>query len=319
MIITVLDGFTTNPGDLSWEWLYQLGEATVYERTAPEELLPRCRQSEIILTNKTPLSAAALQQLPNLKYIGLLSTGYNIVDCAEAKRRHIPVANVPAYSTNAVAQQVFAFILEFANQTARHSQAVHGGEWSACPDFCFTKTALWELEGKTMGIIGYGSIGRRVCALASAFGMKILISTPHPGRFPLPPNSSWSSLNALLENADIVTIHCPLTAQTQGMVSLEFLKRMRRNAILINTSRGGVVKEADLAYALNNNIIAGAGLDVLEKEPPNAGNPLLHARSCLITPHIAWAARETRQRLLETVKQNLLHFLDGKPMNIVNP
>lgn len=318
MNITVLDGLTTNPGDLDWGWLEQLGSAKIYDRTAAEDILPRCLDADIIITNKTPLSADVLRQLKKLKYIGLLSTGYNIVDCEEAKRLNIPVTNVPAYSTNAVAQLVFAFILEFASRAALHSDAVHAGEWAACPDFCFTKAPLWELEGKTIGIIGYGSIGRRVCSIAEAFGMKALIHTPHPGRFPLSANAAWASLDDMLAGSDIVTLHCPLTEKTQGMVSAEFLSKMRSGAILINTSRGPVVNEADLAHALNNGIIAGAGLDVLEKEPPNADSPILTAKNCLITPHIAWAAYETRQRLLGVVKNNLTSFLDGKAVNVVN-
>ena len=319
MNIVVLDGYTTNPGDLSWEWLNKLGQAKIYDRTPDELIIPRASNCEIIITNKTPLTAEILAQLPKLKYIGLLSTGYNIVDCAEAKKRGIPVSNIPAYSTNAVAQLVFAMILTLTNQVSIHSNAVHNEEWSSCSDFCFTKVSLMELNQKKIGIIGYGSIGQKVAKIADAFGMNILISTPHPKQLPSPKGTQWLTTDELLANADIVTLHCPLTPKTQGMVTIDFLKKMKSNAFLINTSRGAVVDEQALAYALKQGIIAGAGLDVLNKEPPEKENPLFGIQNCIITPHIAWAAKETRQRLMNIAKENLTSFIAGKPIHIVNP
>lgn len=319
MNIVVLDGYTTNPGDLSWEWLNKLGQAKIYDRTPDELIIPRASNCEIIITNKTPLTAEALAQLPKLKYIGLLSTGYNIVDCTEAKKRGISVSNIPAYSTNAVAQLVFAMILTLTNQVSIHSNAVHNGEWSSCSDFCFTKVSLMELNQKKIGIIGYGSIGQKVAKIANAFGMNILISTPHPKQLPAPKGTQWLTTDKLLANADIVTLHCPLTPKTQGMVTIDFLKKMKSNAFLINTSRGAVVDEQALAYALKQGIIAGAGLDVLNKEPPEKENPLFGIPNCIITPHIAWAAKETRQRLMNIAKENLTSFIAGKPIHIVNP
>ncbi len=319
MNIVVLDGYTTNPGDLSWEWLNQLGHAKIYDRTPEELIIPRASDCEIIITNKTPLTAETLAQLPKLKYIGLLSTGYNIVDCAEAKKRGIPVSNIPAYSTNAVAQLVFAMILTLTNQVSIHNSAVHNGEWASCLDFCFTKTSLMELNQKKIGIIGYGSIGQKVAKIADAFGMDILISTPHPKQLPAPEGTQWLTIDELLANADIVTLHCPLTKKTQGMVTIDFLKKMKNNALFINTSRGAVVDEQALAYALKQGMIAGAGLDVLNKEPPEKENPLFGIPNCIITPHIAWAAKETRQRLMNIAKENLTSFIAGKPIHIVNP
>ena len=318
MKIVVLDSYTTNPGDLSWDWLEQLGQAEIYDRTPKELIISRASDCEIIITNKTPLDAETLAQLPNLQYIGLLSTGYNIVDCDAAKKRGIPVCNIPAYSTGAVAQLVFSMILELTNHTAIHSDTVHAGEWAACPDFCFTKTPLIELSGKTLGIIGYGSIGQAIAKIADAFGMKILISTPHPESRPAPDGAQWVTMDSLLSDSDFVTLHCPLTSQTQGMVTAEFLSKMKPTAFLINTSRGPVVDEQALADALKSGAIAGAGLDVLGKEPPEKNNPLFGLRNCIITPHIAWAAKETRARLMNIAKENLISFMAGKPINVVN-
>lgn len=314
MKITVLDGFTENPGDLSWDWLEALGECSIYDRTPAELIADRCEGCDIVITNKTPLRRALLETLPNLKYIGLLSTGYNIVDWDFCKENGIPVCNIPSYSTNAVAQLVFALILEHTNAVSLHSSSVHSGEWSACKDFCYWKTPLYELDGKTLGIIGFGKIGKAVSKIAEAFGMKVLACTNHPAPF---GNVEFCEKNELLAKSDFVSLHCPLTPQTEKMVNADFLSKMKKNAVLINTSRGQVIDETALADALKNGIIAGAGLDVLETEPPRADCPLFGLDNCYITPHIAWAGFETRERLMKICRENVEAFLSGKPVNLV--
>ncbi len=314
MKITVLDGFTENPGDLSWDWLEALGECSIYDRTPAELIADRCEGCDIVITNKTPLRRALLETLPNLKYIGLLSTGYNIVDWDFCKENGIPVCNIPSYSTNAVAQLVFALILEHTNAVSLHSSSVHSGEWSACKDFCYWKTPLYELDGKTLGIIGFGKIGKAVSKIAEAFGMKVLACTNHPAPF---GNVEFCEKNELLAKSDFVSLHCPLTPQTEKMVNADFLSKMKKNAVLINTSRGQVIDETALADALKNDIIAGAGLDVLETEPPRADCPLFGLDNCYITPHIAWAGFETRERLMKICRENVEAFLSGKPVNLV--
>ncbi len=314
MKITVLDGFTTNPGDISWEWLTKLGECTIYDRTPADLIAERCRDCDIVITNKTPLRKNLLESLPKLKYIGLLSTGFNIVDWEYCKEKSIPVCNIPSYSTSAVAQLVFALILEHTNNVAIHSNSVHSGEWSACKDFCYWKTPLTELSGKTLGIIGFGKIGKAVAKIASAFGMKVMASTNHPSPF---EGVEFCNIDELLSKSDFVSIHCPLTPQTEKMVNSDFLAKMKKSAILINTSRGQVVDEAALAYALKNSIIAGAGLDVLENEPPKADCPLFGLENCYITPHIAWAGFETRKRLMTICRENVEAFIGGNPINLV--
>ncbi len=314
MKISVLDGFTTNPGDLSWDWLKECGECTVYERTPAELIAERTKDCEIVITNKTPLRRELLETLPKLKYIGLLSTGYNIVDWEYCKEKGIPVCNIPSYSTSAVAQLVFALILEHTNAVAIHSDSVHSGEWAASKDFCYWKTPLTELDGKTLGIIGFGKIGKAVAKIAAAFGMKVIASTNHPAPF---ENVEFCDRDELLSKSDFVSIHCPLTPLTEGMVNADFLSKMKPSAFLVNTSRGQVVDENALADALKNGVIAGAGLDVMTVEPPRADNPIFGLSNCLITPHIAWAGFETRERLMKIAKENVLAFLDGKPQNIV--
>lgn len=314
MKICVLDGFTTNPGDLSWDWLYDCGECTVYDRTPAELIAERCENCEIIITNKTPLRRELLETLPELKYVGLLSTGYNIVDWEYCKEKGIPVCNIPSYSTSAVAQLVFALILEHTNSVSVHSSSVHSGEWSACKDFCYWKTPLTELCGKTIGIIGFGKIGKAVAKIAAAFGMKVIANTNHPSPF---ESVEFTGVDELLSRSDFVSIHCPLTPKTEGMVNAEFLSKMKNDAILINTSRGQVVDEKALADALKNGDIAGAGLDVLCTEPPSADCPLLGIKNCFITPHIAWAGLETRERLMEICKENVMAYLNGSPINLV--
>ena len=314
MKITVLDGFAENPGDLSWEWLAEYGEYTVYDRTPAELIAERCEGCDILITNKTPLRKDLLKSLKSLKYIGLLSTGYNVVDWDYCKENGIPVCNIPSYSTAAVAQLTFALILEHTNAVSVHSNSVHSGEWTTCKDFCYWKTPLTELQNKTLGIIGFGSIGKAVAKIALAFGMKVIASTNHPAPF---DGVEFADKDTLLSRSDFVTLHCPLTDKTDGMVNAEFLAKMKKSAMLINTSRGQVVNEADLADALKNGVIAAAGLDVLSVEPPKADNPLLGLKNCHITPHIAWAGYETRARLMEICKENLKAFSLGKPQNVV--
>ncbi len=314
MKISVLDGFTTNPGDLSWDWLKECGECTVYERTPAELIAERTKDCEIVITNKTPLRKELLETLPKLKYIGLLSTGFNIVDWEYCKEKGIPVCNIPSYSTSAVAQLVFALILEHTNAVAIHSNSVHSGEWAASKDFCYWKTPLTELDGKTLGIIGFGKIGKAVAKIAAAFGMKVIASTNHPAPF---EKVEFCGRDELLSKSDFVSIHCPLTPLTEGMVNADFLSKMKTSAFLVNTSRGQVVDENALADALKSGVIAGAGLDVMTVEPPKSDNPLFGLSNCLVTPHIAWAGFETRERLMKIAKENVLAFLDGKPQNIV--
>lgn len=314
MKITVLDGYAENPGDLSWEWLAEYGDYTVYDRTPAELIAERVDGCDVIITNKTPLRRDLLKTLSNLKYVGLLSTGYNIVDWDYCKEADIPVCNIPSYSTAAVAQLTFALILEHTNAVAIHSNSVHSGEWSACKDFCYWKTPLTELQNKTLGIIGFGSIGKAVAKIALAFGMKVVASTNHPAPF---DGVEFTDKDTLLAKSDFVSLHCPLTDKTEGMVNSKFLAKMKSSAMLINTSRGQVVNEADLADALKNGIIAAAGLDVLSVEPPKADNPLFGLKNCYITPHIAWAGYETRVRLMEICKENLKAFSLSKPKNVV--
>ena len=317
MKIVNLDGCSTNPGDLSWDAFYKYGDFTVYERTLPEQIVERAKDADIIIINKSVITNEILDELPNLKYVGLQSTGYNVIDCEEARRRNIIVSNIPAYSTNEVAQHVFALLLEVTNRVALHNEAVHNGEWCSCPDFCFWKEPLTELNRKTIGIIGFGSIGQRVANIATAFGMKVLVNTPHPQAEAF-NNVEFVSLDELLAVSDIVTCHCPLNENTKHLINTETIAKMKSSAILINTSRGPVLDEFAVADALNNDRIAYACVDVLDVEPPSESNPLLHAKNCIITPHIAWAATETRARLLEILEDNLKAFLNGTPQNVVN-
>lgn len=318
MKITVLDGYTLNPGDLSWDDLGRLGNLTVYDRTPPELTAERSEGSVILLTNKTVLDAAILRSLPMLKYVGVLATGYNVIDTAEARRLGITVTNIPAYGTPSVAQHTFALILELCLHMQRHSDAVMAGRWQESKDFTFRDFPLMELSGKTLGIIGFGNIGRKVCEIAMAFGMKVIASSPSRSNAPESGDFEWGEPDSLLSRSDIVTIHCPLTPETSGLINMSRLKLMKKSAFLINTSRGPLVVERDLADALNEGIIAGAGLDVLAVEPPPADNPLLKAKNCIITPHIAWATFDARKRLMETAVGNVRAFLSGSPVNVVN-
>lgn len=319
MKIVNLDGVTTNPGDLSWEGIENLGDYTVYDRTAPSEIVERAKGADILIVNKTIITKEILDALaPELKYIGLQSTGYNVVDCAYARSLGITVCNIPAYSTKAVAQLVFAFILQITNEVTLHSNAVKDGEWCRCPDFCFWKKPLTELDGKTIGIIGFGSIGQRVAKLAEAFDMNVLAYAPRPKDKGELKTVEFVELDTLLKNSDIITCHCPLTDETKGMINVENIAKMKKSAIFINTSRGPVVDEQALADALNNDKIKAACLDVLETEPALETNPLLKAKNCYITPHIAWAAQETRERLLKILEENIIAYLNGTPQNVVN-
>lgn len=319
MKIVNLDGCTTNPGDLSWEGIEKLGDYTVYDRTEPEKVIERAKGAEILIINKTVIDRHLLDALsPELKYIGLQSTGYNVVDCEYARELGITVCNIPAYSTNAVAQLVFAFILQITNEVTLHSNAVMEGEWCTCPDFCFWKKPLTELDGKTIGIIGFGSIGHRVATIAEAFGMNVLAYNPRPKNKGDLKTIQFVDMDTLLAESDIITCHCPLTPQTENLINKNNIAKMKKSAILINTSRGPVVDEQALADALNHNRIMAAGLDVLKVEPAKENNPLLKAKNCYITPHIAWAAKETRARLLRILEENIVAYLNGKPQNVVN-
>ncbi|MFD2872984.1 D-2-hydroxyacid dehydrogenase [Mucilaginibacter ximonensis] len=318
MKIVVLDGYTLNPGDLSWDALNKLGDVKIYERTPYEQIVERCRGAEAVLTNKTPLDAAALYQLPDLKYVGVLATGYNIVDTAACQQKGVPVTNVPGYGTNAVAQFVFAFMLELALHVQKHSDAVLAGKWSKSADFCFWDYPLIELAGKTLGIIGFGTIGQKVADIAAAFDMQVIAQSRTQTDQSQRKNFKWVSLDELLATSDFISIHSPLTPQTQGLINADNLRKMKPAAFLINTSRGPIVNDADLADALNNDVIAGAGIDVLSQEPPPANNPIFKAKNCIITPHIAWAAQEARARLMDVVVSNLKAFIEGKAVNVVN-
>jgi glycerate dehydrogenase len=317
MKIVVLDGYTLNPGDLSWSGLEALGNCTIHDRTPPERIVPRASGAEIILTNKTALSADTISRLTSLKYISVLATGYNIVDVEAARKRGIPVSNVPLYATESVAQMVFAHLLNLALNVAHHAQTVRDGRWSASVDFCYWDTPLIELQGLTMGIIGFGRIGRATAKLARAFGMKVIVydvATPSE----IPEGCRMVELEDVFRESDVVSLHCPLTPQTENLVSPERLALMKPTAYLVNTSRGPLIDEQALADALNSGRIAGAGLDVLSVEPPDQSNPLLTAKNCQITPHIAWATRAARQRLLQVTVDNVAAFLTGKPQNVIN-
>lgn len=316
MKIVVLDGYAANPGDLCWDELKALGECVIYDRTAPEEVLERAAGATIVLTNKTVLTAAQIDALPELKYIGVLATGYNIVDIEAARARGIVVTNIPSYSTPSVAQMVFAHILNIAVQVQHHSEEVHKGRWTNSKDFCFWDTPLIELRGKKLGIVGLGHTGYSTARVAIGFGMEIHAYTSKSA-FQLPPEIRKMELDELFRECDIISLNCPLTESTRNMVNAERLKLMKPTAILINTGRGQLINEQDLADALNSGQIYAAGLDVLSQEPPRADNPLLTAKNCYITPHIAWATTAARERLMHIMMDNIKAYLEGKPINNV--
>ncbi len=320
MKIVILDGYTLNPGDLNWSGLSSFasaGEFTSFERTAESELLSRAKNAEILFTNKTVISANTLAELPNLKYIGVLATGTNVVDLVAAKQHGVVVTNVPGYGPDAVAQMVFSHILHHTQQVAAHHHAVVAGAWTECADFCFTLSPLQSLKGKTLGLMGYGAIGQQVANIALAFGMTVLVNTRTP-LLDLPVGVKWCKLDEMLPQVDILSLHCPLTQETDKIINRALLSLMRKTSILINTARGGLIDEAALSQALLDGEIAAAGVDVLSTEPPEKDNPLLTAVNISISPHNSWATREARQSLLNIAIENVAAFLNGKAKNRVN-
>lgn len=316
MKIIVLDGYALNPGDLSWAGLEALGECTVYDRTSPELIAERAREAEAVLINKIVLGRAEMEKLPRLRYIGVLATGYDIVDVAAARELGIVVTNIPAYGTMSVAQMTFALLLELAQHVGHHAETVRQGRWTRCEDFCYWDLPLLELEGLALGLVGYGKIGQAVGRIAQAFGMRIIVHTRSShGKH---SSMEYMELDDLFRCCDVVSLHCPLTKETRTLVNAQRLALMKPTAFLINTSRGLLVDEQALAMALNEGQLAGAALDVLSKEPPGADNPLLTARNCLITPHIAWGTTSARKRLLVTALDNLRAFLANQSKNVVN-
>ncbi|MGD9686068.1 MAG: D-2-hydroxyacid dehydrogenase [Desulfobacter sp.] len=316
MKIVVLDGYTLNPGDLNWEKFSEIGELKVYDRTSPQNILERTTDANIVLTNKTVLTAENIAAMNKVEYIGVLATGVNVVDLEYTKKTGITVTNVPGYSGSSSAQMVFALILELTNRVGHHSQTVTDGKWSASKDFCYWDYPLVELEGMTLGIVGYGGIGKAVARIGLAFGMNILIynrSVPPD----LPDGITYSDLDNLIHSSDIISLHCPLTPQTKGMINKESLAQMKKTAYLINTSRGPLIVENDLADFLNEGRIAGAAMDVLDVEPPDKNCPLLTAKNCYITPHIAWATIASRERLMSIAVENIKSYLAGNPQNVV--
>jgi glycerate dehydrogenase len=316
MQITILDGYTLNPSDLSWAELEKLGDCAIYDRTPNDEIVDRAAHAQVVLTNKTPLSRETLARLPNLKYVGVLATGYNIVDVAAAREKGIAVTNVPGYASQSVTQSVFAHLLNLTLHPAQHGQSVSAGKWSKCEDFCYWDYPLVEIMGLTLGIVGFGQIGRAVAAVAEAFGMKVIAydaAAVEP-----PPSVQMVALEELFRQSDVVSLHCPLTPQTERLVNAQRLSWMKPTAFLINTSRGPLVDEKALADALDDGRLAGAGLDVLSAEPPPSDHPLLRAKNCCITPHIAWATAGARKRLLAAAVENVRAFLADTPQNVVN-
>lgn len=314
MKITILDGNALNPGDLSWSPLEQFGELSVFPRTSPDLVVERIGDSDVILLNKINITEDVLSKCPNLKYIGVQATGYNVIDLEACRKHGVTVTNVPSYSTSGVAQMVFSYISEFASRPALHDASVKNGDWVRCPDFCYWKTPLIELEGRTIGIYGYGSIGRKVAKIAKAYGMKVIVCT----RTPKDNIENPVDFDTLLKESDFLTLHAPLTEKTREVINRKSLSLMKKSAFLINTARGLLVNEQDVRDALDNGIIAGYAADVVSEEPMKSNNPLLGAKNCILTPHIAWAAVETRQRLLDVVVENLKCWTLGKPQNVVS-
>ena len=317
MKIVVLDGHTLNPGDLDWRHLEALGECIVFDRTPPGLVVPRAAGADLVLTNKTVLGRDEIAALDALRYIGVLATGYNVVDIETARSRGVVVANVPAYSTRSVVQLTFALLLELAHRTGHHSEAVRSGRWSQSADFCFWDAPLVELDGLTIGLVGFGQIGRAVAEVARAFGMRAIAHTAHPEKHAA-AGVEFVGLDELFQRSDVVSLHCPLTPQTRHLVNDARLASMKPSAFLLNTGRGPLVDEGALAAALNGGRIAGAGVDVLSVEPPPADNPLLHAKNCIITPHIGWATLAARRRLMRVAVENVQAFLAGRPTNVVS-
>lgn len=316
MKLVVLDGHTLNPGDLDWSPLEAYGDLTVYDRTGPEETALRIGGAGIVFTNKVLLDRAVFEACPDLRYVGVTATGYNVVDLAAAREHGVVVTNVPAYSTGAVAQHTFALLLELTNHVGLHSESVKAGAWQACADFCYWQRPLSELAGKTMGIIGFGSIGRAVARIAAAFGMEVVTTSAHV----LPADGVRAvTVEELFSRSDVISLHCPLTAENRGFIGRDAIARMKDGVLLINTARGPLVNGADLREALCSGKVGGAAMDVLEQEPPRSGDPLIGAPNCIVTPHLAWASREARTRLLRQAVENLDAFLRGSPIHVVNP
>lgn len=318
MKIVILDGYTENPGDLSWEQLEQLGELTVYDRTEPGQIIERIGGAEIIFINKTPITSEIIAGCPNLKYIGVLATGYNVVDVEAAGKAGVTVTNIPAYGTDAVAQHTMALLLELCHHAGTHSDAVMAGEWSRQPDFCFWKYPMTELSGKTFGVIGFGRIGQKTAALAQAFGMKVLACSAHPRKELETENCRYAPLDKLLAESDVISLHCPLLPSTKGMINRDTIAAMKPGVLILNTARGPLIVEEDLRQALESGKVGGAAVDVVSAEPIREDNPLLGAPNMIITPHIAWASREARQRLMNIAAENLRQYLAGTPQNVVS-
>lgn len=317
MKLVILDGHAVNPGDLSWDCLAQFGEVRVYERTKQEEAISRVKGADIVLTNKTAITAELLDACPTVKLVCVLATGYNVVDCKAARERNIPVCNVPDYGTDAVAQFTFALLLELCHQVGHHNAAVHSGKWSSIPDFCFWDTPQMELSGKTLGIIGFGRIGRAVGKIAKAFGMKVLAY--NRSRCPEGEEiGTYVDLDTVLSQSDIVSLHCPLTEENKGLICKETLAKMKPGAILLNTARGPLVNEQDAADALKSGYLRGMVADVVSQEPIDPHNPLLTAPNCILTPHMAWAPTESRMRIQDCTVSSIEAFLNGNPINVVN-
>jgi glycerate dehydrogenase len=316
MRLVILDGYTLNPGDLSWKEIESLAEVTYYDRTPAAQIAERLREADAVLTNKAPISAETFAACPKLKYVGVTATGYNIIDLAAAKKAGATVTNVPGYSTNSVAQVVFALLLEITHHTGHHTRKVAEGGWATCADFSFADYPLIELKDLTMGIVGFGDIGKAVGRIAHAFGMKVIYNTRTKKPFEEFP-ATYVDLPELFQQADVVTLHCPLTAENKGLVAWPLLQTMKRTAILINTARGALLNEADVARALKEKVIAAAGLDVLTAEPPPESNPLPGAPNCFILPHVAWASVAARKRLMAEVTENLRAFMAGKARNVI--
>ena len=320
MKIVVLDGYALNPGDLTWDGLKQFGDPTIYDRTnnSSDIIIKTIGDAEIIFTNKTPLPREVLEKVSSVKYIGVLATGYNIVDTVAAKESGIIVTNIPAYGTTAVAQFTFALLLEMCHHVGEHNEAVKKGSWTTSIDFCFWNYPLIELTGKTMGLIGFGRIGQATAKIARAFGLSVLAYDPYFNSEMECNNCRFASLDELLARSDIISLHCPLLESTMGIINKSNIKKMKDGVMIINTARGPLIVEKDLSNALNSGKVAGAGIDVVSVEPISADNPLLSAKNCIITPHIAWASRESRLRLMNTAIENLKSFLNGEPTNVVN-
>ena len=323
MKIVVLDGYTLNPGDLSWKDLEKIGDLTVYDRTTyvlseHDKVVNRVGDAEIVFTNKTPITREAINKMPNLKYIGVLATGYNVVDVVAAKEKGIVVTNIPSYGTTAVSQMTFALLLEMCHHVGHHSEQVYKGVWTNNEDFCFWNYPLIELAGKNMGIIGFGRIGQDTGKIAQAFGMNVLAYDNYPNKKLESDTLKYVNLDELLSQSDVISLHCPLLESTTGLINRNTIAQMKDGAMLINTSRGPLIVEEDLAEALNNGKLAGAAVDVVSKEPIDGDNPLLTAKNCIITPHIAWAPSESRKRLMDIAVDNLRRFLENNSVNVVN-